>query len=650
MREENTTDQISTNLLDHITSPADLKGLTVDELAQLAEEIRTTIITTVARTGGHLSPNLGVVELTIALHTVFNAPEDKIIWDVGHQCYTHKLLTGRRPLFSTLRQYQGISGFPRRSESPYDVFDVGHSGTSISTALGIAEAHKIKGGQHNIIAVIGDGSINTGLAFEGLNHTGHLKSSLIVVLNDNEMSISPNVGALSSYLSRIITGKAYNRLHSEMLKFLRTIPSIGPILHRAVKQAEGSFKAFIVPGLLFEELGFKYVGPIQGHNIHHLLENLQNIRDLPRRPILFHVLTKKGKGYGPAEEDSELFHGIGPFDVISGKPRKAKTGLKSYTAVFSDLIVSLAQDDPRIVAITAGMTSGTGLTQFKNVFPDRFFDVGIAEPHAVTFAAGLAAEGLRPIVALYSTFLQRAYDQLFQDICLQKLPVIFAVDRGGLVGDDGPTHHGVFDFSFLRSLPHLTIMAPKDENELRHMFYTGLTLNAPVAIRYPRGVAEGVPLDQTLDVLPFGKAETLSEGGDLAILAIGKTVIPALHAASLLEESGIRATVVNSRFVKPLDEELICALARTCGTILTVEENALAGGFGSAVLECLDHNAIYGVRTKRLGIPDQFVEHASQEILREKFSLTEQGIAIAAGELLDAKSSRKAMSRLVNLR
>lgn len=624
----------ATPLLERIECPADLKLLSIDQLALLAADIREVIIRTVARTGGHLSPNLGVVEMTIALHYIFNAPHDKIIWDVGHQCYAHKLLTGRCSAFSTLRQYRGISGFPRRRESAYDLFDVGHSGTSISTALGIAEAQKFTQKQHNVIAVIGDGSINTGLAFEGLNNAGDLKSNLIVILNDNEMSISPNVGALSSYLSRIITGKAYNRLHTEMKEFLKTIPSIGTTLQRVMKQAEGSFKAFFVPGQLFEELGFKYVGPIQGHNLHHLIENLRNIRDLPKRPILLHVITKKGKGYPPAEEDPEVFHGVGPFDITTGATRKPKDGLKSYTSVFSDVLITLAQQDKRVIAITAGMTSGTGLTAFKHLFPDRFYDVGIAEPHAVTFAAALASEGLRPVVSIYSTFLQRSYDQILHDVCLQNAPVIFAIDRGGIVGDDGATHQGIFDVSYLRHLPNLIIMAPKDENELCHMFSTALTLKSPVAIRYPRGTGEGVPIKQPLQILPVGKAEVLSEGAELAILAIGKTVMPALDAAMLLIETGIHATVVNSRFVKPLDEELICALAQDCGRILTVEENVLSGGFGSAVLECLDRNGIHGVKTKRLGIPDEFVEHGSQEILRAQYGLDANGIRAAAIELL----------------
>ncbi len=650
MKKEGKTATTKHSLLDQISSPADLRQLSVEHLPHLAQEIREVIINTVAHTGGHLSPNLGVVELTIALHYIFDTPEDKILWDVGHQCYAHKLLTGRCEIFPTLRQYRGMSGFPRRAECEYDAFDVGHSGTSISTALGIAEAQKRHNKKNNIIAVIGDGSINTGLAFEGLNNTGHLKSNLIVVLNDNEMSISPNVGALSSYLSRIITGKAYNRLHSDMMDFVKTIPSIGSTLQRVIKQAEGSFKSLIAPGLLFEELGFKYVGPIQGHNLRHLLENLYNIKNLPRRPILFHVITKKGKGYQPAEVDSETFHGIGPFDKATGEPSKTKDGVKSYTEIFGELIVELAREDERVVAITAGMTAGTGLIQFRETFPDRFYDVGIAEPHAVTFAAGLASEGFRPIAAIYSTFLQRAYDQIFHDVCLQNQPVVFAIDRGGIVGEDGPTHHGVFDLSYLRNFPNMVIMAPKDENELRHMLLTALTLDSPVAIRYPRGTGEGVPLDQKRKVIPLGVAEVLCDGPDAAIFAIGKTVGPASAAAALLREQGIAVTVVNSRFVKPLDEKLICSLVKKCGHIITVEENVLAGGFGSAVLECLEQNGIAGFHMRRLGIPDTFVEHGAQEILRDKYGLDKKGIFESAREFLSLRKRNKGPHKFVTVK
>jgi 1-deoxy-D-xylulose-5-phosphate synthase len=647
MEKTNNTDKVQDGLLRQITTPADLKRLPEKDLPQLAKEIRETIIDTVCRTGGHCASNLGAVELTIALHYVFDAPKDKILWDVGHQTYAHKLLTGRRDRFHTLRQYGGISGFPCRSEGPYDVFDVGHSGTSISAALGLAEAQKQKGENSNIIAVIGDGSINTGLAFEGLNQAGDLESKLIVILNDNEMSISPNVGALSSYLSRIITGKAYNRLHKEMMDFLKTIPSIGSTLFRVVKQAEESFKGLIVPGLLFEELGFKYVGPIQGHNLRHLIENLRNIKNLKRRPVLLHVITKKGKGYPPAENDPETFHGIGPFDKETGKCHKSKNVSLNYTDIFSEALIKLAQRDERIVAITAGMTTGTGLTKFKQLFPNRFYDVGIAEQHAVTFASGLAAGGFRPVAAIYSTFLQRAYDQILHDVCLQNQPVVFAIDRGGIVGEDGPTHHGLFDISYLRHLPNLTFMAPKDENELRHMLYTALTLEGPTAIRYPRGKVEGVEIESTMRLIPVGKAEVLCWGIDVAIFAIGNTVLPALKAADLLKGQGINATVVNSRFIKPIDVELVCDLAQKIKKIITVEENVLAGGFGSAVLETLEQNNIDGIKVKRIGIPDKFVEHGSQEILRKKYGLDKEGIYRAAISVVNSGNNFKVYPQIV---
>ncbi|MCX8011580.1 MAG: 1-deoxy-D-xylulose-5-phosphate synthase, partial [Desulfobacterota bacterium] len=508
------------------------------------------------------------------------------------------------------------------------------SGTSISTALGLAEAQKHKEKDGNIIVVIGDGSINTGLAFEGLNQTGDLEGRLIVILNDNEMSISPNVGALSAYLSRVITGKAYNRLHTELINFLKTIPGIGPTLARTVKQAEESFKGLIVPGLLFEELGLKYVGPISGHNFRPLIENLKNIKELPKRPILLHVLTTKGKGYPPAEKDPENFHGVGPFDKKTGRAYKNNHKLKTYTEIFSETLTELALNNEQIIAITAGMITGTGLADFKKLFPHRFYDVGIAEEHAVTFAAGLAAGGFRPIVAIYSTFLQRAYDQILHDVCLPGYPVIFAIDRAGIVGEDGYTHQGLFDLSYLRHLPNLVIMAPKDENEFRHMLHTALTLNVPVAIRYPRGKTEGVKIEQVMRTLPLGKAEVLCSGSDLAIFALGNTVYPSFAAATLLKKEGISATVVNSRFVKPADQELIAILAQKIGSLLTVEENVLAGGFGSAVLEILEQNNISGVKIKRIGIPDCFIEHGSPEILRKKYHLDEQGIFQCARELL----------------
>ncbi|MCK5187309.1 MAG: 1-deoxy-D-xylulose-5-phosphate synthase, partial [Deltaproteobacteria bacterium] len=493
-------------LLDKINNPGDLKLLKPDQLPQLAKEIREEIVSTVSKTGGHLASSLGVVELTIALHFVFDTPKDKIVWDVGHQSYAHKLLTGRREQFHTLRQHGGISGFPRREESVYDTFNVGHSSTSLSAALGMAEARCIKGEKHSVIAVIGDGSLTAGLSWEGLNQAGHMKKDLIVILNDNELSISPNVGALSAYLSRIITGEFYNRFMNETTAFIKTIPGIGKSVLRVAKQSEEFLKRLLAPGLIFEELGFRYIGPISGHRFDHLLENLRNIKNLSG-PILVHVLTSKGKGYKPAEKDPVRFHGTGPFEIKTGKSLSKKSLVPTYTEVFADTLIKLARKDKNIIAITAGMPSGTGLDALSKEFPERFYDVGIAEQHAITFAAGMAVEGLRPVTAIYSTFLQRSYDQILHDVCYQKLPVVFILDRAGIVGEDGATHNGLFDLSYLRSIPNIIIMSPKDENELQHMLNTALKCNGPVAIRYPRGKGYGAKLDEELKTLKIGEAE-----------------------------------------------------------------------------------------------------------------------------------------------
>jgi len=626
-------------LLEGINNPDELRLLKPEQLPQLAEELREEIITTVSKTGGHLASSLGVVELTVALHYVFNTPQDKIVWDVGHQSYAHKILTGRRKRFHTLRQHKGISGFPRREESIYDAFNVGHSSTSISAALGIAEARCLKGETHKVIAVIGDGSLMAGLAWEGLNQAGHIKKDFIVILNDNEMSISPNVGALSAYLSRIITGQFYNRFKTEMVNFVNTIPSIGKSMLKVAKQSEEFLKGLLVPGLLFEELGFRYIGPISGHRFDHLLENLQNVKNL-HGPILIHVLTNKGKGYAPAEENPIAFHGTGPFDVKTGRPSSKKTSAPSYTQVFAQTLIKLAKNNNNIIAITAGMPDGTGLDKFSEAFPDKFYDVGIAEQHAITFAAGMAVEGLRPVIAIYSTFLQRGYDQILHDVCYQNLPVVFVLDRAGIVGEDGATHNGLFDLSYLRSIPNMIIMAPKDENELQHMLKTALSCECPVAVRYPRGRGYGVVLDEQLKDLPIGKAEFLQDGDDLVILAVGGSVYPSLNAAERLKEAKIKTGIVNVRFVKPLDKELICTLARKVGRIITVEENVLSGGFGSSVLETLGESDIQGVKVKCLGINDMFVEHGSQSILRKKYGLDVEGIVRSAREVLDENDNR----------
>jgi len=620
-------------LLDNINSPQDLKKLSLSDLNKLAREIREKIITTVSKTGGHLAPNLGVVELAIALHYVFDTPNDKLIWDVGHQSYAHKLLTGRKNAFHTLRQWGGIAGFPRREESPYDTFNTGHSGTSISAALGMAIARDFKKDNHRVIAVIGDGSMTAGMAFEALNQAGDLDKDLIVILNDNEMSISNNVGALSSFLSRKLIGKTFTNFKKEIKNLLKSVPAIGEDTYRLAKRLEESLKSFFTPGMLFEALKFEYVGPVKGHRLDRLIETFRNVKYL-EGPVLVHVLTTKGKGYGPAESDPTTFHGTGAFEVTSGEPISPDTSAKSYTKVFGETIVELAKQDDKIIAITAAMPEGTGLTGFRETFPDRFFDVGIAEQHAITLAAGMATQGFKPVVVIYSTFLQRAYDQILHDVCLQKLPVCFALDRAGIVGEDGPTHHGLFDLSYMRHLPNMVVMAPKDENELAHMLKTAIDHSGPISLRYPKGSGYGVDLDPQLKTLPIGQGELLRKGKDILILAIGSTVYPALEAADGLSKLNIKASVINTRFVKPLDELLITKWAEKIKRILTVEENAKLGGFGSAILELLEERYLTEIKIKRLGIPDVIVEHGSQRILREKYGLDAQSIQKAAQRMV----------------
>lgn len=619
-------------LLETINSPSDLKKLKPEQLPELAAEVRKFLLETVSATGGHLGSNLGTVELSIALHYCFDSPSDKIIWDVGHQAYTHKILTGRRDRFHTQRQYKGISGFPKRCESEHDAFGVGHSSTSISAALGMAAAASLDGKRNHSIAVIGDGSLTGGMAFEALNQAGHLKKNLIVILNDNEMSISKNVGAFSAFISRKMTGRYYRDLKKEMQVLLKHIPAFGTDILHFARRAENSLKGFLTPGSLFEALGFDYLGPLDGHDLQQLVEVFNNINELDG-PLLLHVMTTKGKGYKPAEETPAKYHGVGAFDVATGKGAD-KPAVKSYTDLFGETMVQLAEEDSKIIAITAAMPDGTGLNPFSQRFPERFFDVGIAEQHAMTFAAGLAADGFRPVVAIYSTFVQRAYDQVFHDICLQNLPVTIAMDRAGLVGDDGPTHHGVFDLSYLRHLPGLTVMAPKDENELRHMLKTAIYSGLPISLRYPRGAGYGAPLDRDLKCLEIGTGERLLDGDDLALVAVGATVYPALQAAEALKEKGIAAGVINARFVKPLDAELILGAARRTGRIMTVEENALQGGFGSAVLELLYDNNMQDVKVRRLGLPDHYIEQGSQAQLRKDVGIDAEGITAAALEFM----------------
>ncbi|MDZ7316717.1 MAG: 1-deoxy-D-xylulose-5-phosphate synthase [candidate division KSB1 bacterium] len=613
------------SLLEAVNSPKDIKNLTHEELRLLAQELREIIIETIAQNGGHLAPSLGVVELTLALHYVFDTPDDQIVWDVGHQCYAHKLLTGRKDRFHTIRCYKGISGFPKPAESEYDAFGVGHSSTAISAAFGMACARDLKNERFKVIAVVGDGALTGGLAYEGLNNAGASGKDFIVILNDNSMSISPNVGAISNYLTSIIANPVYNRIKSDVWELTGKMESMGPVIRKIVRRLEESLKAFITPGVLFERLGFRYFGPVDGHDIGDMITLFQEIKNL-KGPLLVHVITKKGKGYPPAEQNATVFHGLGKFDLATGEP--LKTNGPTYTQIFGQTIVELAEREPRLIAITAAMSLGSGLSAFSQKFPTRFFDVGIAEGHAVTFAAGLAKQGMRPFFAVYSSFLQRAFDMVIHDVALQNLPVVFCIDRGGLVGDDGPTHHGTFDLAYLRTVPDMVIMAPKDENELRHMLYTALSYESgPCAVRYPRGEGWGIPLDSDFTALPLGKAEILESGESIVLLALGSLVYPAWRAAQrFAQEFGKKLTVVNARFVKPLDGDLITDLAKTHRTVVTLEEGTLNGGFGSAVAELLADRGIEGVELIRLGIPDQFIEQGERHELLAALGLTEEGI------------------------
>jgi len=612
-------------LLDKINDPKDLKDLSLEELEKLAEEIRQVIIETVSKTGGHIAPSLGVVELTLAVHRVFDSPKDRIVWDVGHQSYAHKLITGRREQFHTLRQYGGISGFPKRSESIHDTFDVGHSSNSISAGLGMAEAIGQAGEDRKVVAIIGDGSMTAGIAFEGLNQAGALNRDLIVILNDNEMSISPNVGALSAYLNRIMTGQWINRARDEIKAFLSDIPGIGKSMYKFMRQAEESLKGMMVPGILFEELGLKYFGPIDGHRLEHLIKTLENVKKL-NGPILVHVVTQKGKGYPPAENLPSKFHGIGKFDIETGETKPKKR--PSYTEIFSKTLIRLAEKDPDIVAITAAMPSGTGLDRFQEAFPERFYDVGIAEQHAVTFAAGMALEGLKPVIAIYSTFLQRAFDQVIIDVCMQDIPINFALDRGGIVGEDGETHQGVFDLGYLRMVPNMVLMVPKDGKELKNVITTAFEIPHPTAYRYPRGNIPDDVTDFDGEILPFGKWEILHQtGNDCLILAVGASVYPSLEAALEAETLyGIRTTVVNARFIKPMDTELLKSLVPKAGFLMTVEENVVMGGFGSAVLEQISSLGIPVPMAYLHGLPDVFIPHGAPAILRGNYKLDKEGI------------------------
>ncbi len=610
--------------LPRIDSPADLKRIPREELPKVAEELRDYLISVVSKIGGHLASSLGATELTLALHYLFDTPRDKIVWDVGHQAYVHKILTGRRDRFPTLRQYGGISGFPVRDESPYDTFNVAHAGTAISGALGMAVARDLRGEDFRVVAVVGDAGLTVGMELEAINNLGALQKRVLVILNDNTMSISPNVGALAGYLNRIIHGQAYHRLKEEVEKLMLSLPRVGPRLLKVSKDIFESAKTVLIPGLVFEELGFDYVGPINGHNLDELLDVLTRVKDYPK-PIVVHVVTQKGKGYPHAEELPVKYHGVTQFDVSTGAFQKAPATAPSYTSVFGKVMCELAEKDKRVIAITAAMSEGTGLNEFAKRFPDRFFDVGIAEQHAVTFAVGLACRGMRPVVAIYSTFLQRAYDQVYHDACLMHAPVTFALDRGGIVGADGPTHHGLYDLAYLAVLPGIVIMAPKDENELRHMLYTALHVDGPAAVRYPRGNGMGVKMDAEFKKLEIGKGEILREGSDFAILALGSMVYPSLEAAERLEPMGLSATVINARFAKPLDVDLICCLAAEKQFLVTAEEGTEAGGFGALVAALLQDRKI-PTSILRIAVPDRIIPHGALSLLHAKYGLDADGI------------------------
>jgi 1-deoxy-D-xylulose-5-phosphate synthase len=614
--------------LKDLTGPEQLKVLSTQELTALGDEIRQVILETVARTGGHLAPNLGVVEMTLALHTVFDSPHDKILWDVSHQSYVHKLLTGRYYRFGTLRQYQGIAGFTDPHESIHDHFHWGHASTSISAAVGMAKARDLQGENHEVIAVIGDGALTGGMAYEALDHAGHDKTRLIVVLNDNSMSIAPNVGGISNYLARIRTGPSYQRVKHDMRDALKNIPFVGAQAFEFVDRLKEGVKHLLVDNMFFEDLGLTYIGPVDGHNLVGLQEAFRQARSYPG-PTVVHVVTTKGKGVPYAEELPDKFHGGGPFDIKTGK---TAPGSVTYSEVFGNTLSKLARLDPRVVAITAAMPSGMGMTKFSREFPDRYFDVGIAEQHGITFAAGLAKSGMRPVFGVYSTFLQRAYDQVIHDVALQNLSVVLSLDRAGLV-EDGATHQGVFDVTYLRAIPNMVVMAPKDENELQHMLYTGVNRDGPAALRYPRGKAIGVPMDEELHTLAIGKGELLLDGTDVTLVGLGTMVQTCLAAAEELAREGISAAVVNPRFIKPLDGDLLVRMACETGAVVTVEEAALAGGFGAAVLELYSEEGV-PARVKRVGIPDAFVPHGDPKIYREQFGLTPVGVAAAARELV----------------
>lgn len=613
--------------LELINGPEDLRQLGIAELKKVSDELRKEIIATISQVGGHLASSLGAVELSVALHYAFDTPRDQIIWDVGHQCYAHKILTGRRASFGTIRQLCGLSGFPKKAESAYDAFGTGHSSTSISAALGIAVARDLRHEKFNVIAVIGDGAMTGGMAYEAMNNAGQNSGNLIVVLNDNEMSIAKNVGAIASHMANIRMNPGFRKVRRDLRKLVSQIPRVGKKFLKTAENIEDHLTYLLVPGVVFEALGFTYLGPFDGHNLEQLISTFERVKAMEGK-ILVHVLTTKGKGYLPAEQDATRFHGAIPFDIKTGESN-GRPNVPTYTEIFGKTLVEFARTNDRIVAITAAMPDGTGLVEFAETFPERFFDVGIAEQHAITFAAGLATQGMLPVVAIYSTFLQRGFDQVIHDVCLQNLHVVFAIDRAGIVGEDGPTHQGAFDISFLRVIPNLVLMSPKDEGELREMLRTALSHNGPVAIRYSRGRAVGVPVDEEMEEIRPGKAEILRDGKDIAIFAIGNMVYPGILAAEKLQAYGISTAVVNARFIKPLDEDLLLKMARKIRRIVTIEENAIAGGFGTAVGELINRRGCEGIGITSLGLPDCFIEQGTQGELREKFGMTPEGIAQA---------------------
>ncbi len=611
------------DFLSQINGPQDLKKLDIDQLPDLAEEIRNRLLETISKTGGHLGSNLGIVEITMALHYVFDSPKDKFVWDVGHQSYVHKILTGRNDRFETVRQYEGLCGFTRREESEHDHWNCGHGGTSISGAVGFAIGRDLKKEDNSVVAIIGDGSLTAGMAFEGLNHVGHLKTDMIVILNDNEMAIAANVGGLSTHLSQIMTGQVMTKFKKEIDQMLLSIPGIGKDISHYAHKLDEAVTGMFIPGRLFEDLGFRYIGPVDGHNSREMIETLETIKDL-KGPTLLHVVTQKGKGYQVAEESADVWHGASPFDIQKGEFHK-KSGNANYTSVFAQALIDLAKEDEKIVGLTAAMPDGTGITKFGKEFPERTFDVGMAEQHGVAFAGALSIEGMRPVAAIYSTFLQRAYDQVVHEVCLMNLDVTFCMDRAGIVGEDGATHQGMYDIAYLRTLPNMVVMACKDENELRHMLKTAIYHPGPAALRYPRGAGLGVPMEE-MQILEIGKGETVREGTDVAILAYGHMVAPSVEVAEKLEQEGVSVAVVNGRFAKPVDSELIVKMANQCKCLVTVEEHALDGGWGSAVLETLQENKVLNCPVERIGVGDFPVHHGSPKLIRRDLKLDVDGV------------------------